>query len=200
MPRELSRREVLCIGAIGTSVSVAGCSRVRPFTQGSGESTRMVKEADGLSTMYTFTRDGDEQLKIDTSYRLQESEYGYETPFETQAWHKEGTLLNSVRYTLRPAPNTDYHPQFFLLAPNHNWPDTTFHKTEDGKGMVFNVPDLGIYADSTVMTAFSIRFHSEVDLPVRFRFIAEVNLSEEGFMAGDHTLDLDEEVELPLHE
>lgn len=200
MPGELSRREVLRTGAIGTSVSVAGCSRVLPFTRGSGESTRMSKDTDELSTMYTFTRDGEDQLKVDTSYRLHESAYGYETPFRTQVWHKRGTHLNSLRYTFRPAANTDYHPQFFLLAPNHNWPDTTFQETEGGRGMVFNVPDLGIYADSTVEAAFSIRLHSEVNLPVRLRFIAEFDLSEEGFGGGDRTLDLDEEVELPLHE
>lgn len=200
MPGELSRREVLRIGAIGTSVSLAGCSRVPPFTQEPGESTRMVQNTDELSTMYTFIRDGEEQLKIDMSYRLQESTYGYETPLHTQVWHKQGTHLNSLQYTFGPGPTTDYHPQFFLLAPNHNWPDTNFHETEDGRDMVFNVPDLGIYADSTVEASFFIRLNSDVNLPVRLRFIAEFDLSEEGFMRGDHTLDLDEELEFPLHE
>lgn len=200
MPGERSRRKVLRTGAIGTSVSLAGCPRVLPFTRGSGESMHMTRDTDDLSTMYTFTRDGEEQLKVDTSYRLQESAYGHETPFRTQVWHKRGTHLNSLRYTFRPAPTTDYHPEFFLLAPDHNWPDTSFHKTEDRKGMMFNAPDLGIYADSTVEAAFSIRINSDVNLPVRLRFIAEFDLSEAGFMGDDHTLGLDEEVELPLHE
>lgn len=200
MPGDLSRREVLRIGAIGTSISLAGCSRVLPFTEGPGESTRMRENTDEFSTMYTFIRDGDEQLKVDTSYRLQKSPYGYETPLHTQVWHKQGTHLNSLRYTFGPAPNTDYPPQFFLLAPNHNWPDTTFHETEDGRGMVFNVPDLGIYADSTVEASFFIRLNSDVNLPVQLQFIAELDLSEEGFMGGDYTLNLDEKLELPLHE
>lgn len=200
MNRVTSRRDVLRVGVIGASVSLAGCSGGLPLSSGLDRDASPAVESDDISTVFTFDHDGEGLLELQMLYSGQSKPGAYQIPIRFQVWHRDGTHLDSLRYTLRPTPQFDHPVVVSWQAPRPNWPETDFTETGDGRGVVFDVPDLGEQGSGTVVSEFAARVptngESIDELPVQFG--AEFALSGDGVLGADHDLALDEEVAIPV--
>jgi len=83
-------------------------------------------------------------------------------------WHAEGTKLDSL--TLVFSSNDMF--LLSLIAPEGRpWPKTDFHKTNDGKGVILDIPDLKFQGEGTVTLEFFLQLISDrIDLNIDVKF------------------------------
>lgn len=202
MQRGPTRRDALRVGAAGLGAALAGCTTTLGLQ--SKEHNRPEKQQDEFGVLYLW-EDGNEPLfELSIKYSGQVvSEHptpgAYEIPLRFQVWHRPGTHLDSLTYELKKAAGFEHPLLIYWEAPNRNWPDTDFKKSESGKGMTFEVPDLGRMGSGTVVSDFFVRVPTNEEtinsLPVRFQ--AEFELSE-GMIGGYDVAVEEDELEIPI--
>ena len=102
----------------------------------------------------------DNSLRVaDILIRLPSFVYGDVTqiPLTVSIWHELGTKLKSLRLTF----SSDEILSIALDVPGgYPWPNLEFHHTEDGKGVLFYVADLGLQGSGTVTPEFLVEMAS----------------------------------------
>jgi len=71
-------------------------------------------------------------------------------PIQLSIWHIEEIELDSLSLKLY---GTDYL-DVYMEAPSASWPPYTFRRAEDGKGILFQVENLGVLGVGTVVIRF----------------------------------------------
>lgn len=89
-------------------------------------------------------------------------------PVLVSIWHEEGTKLNSLELSF----SSDKILSMALeVAGGYPGSGLEFHRTSDARGVVFKVPDLGLYGTGTVTVEFLTEFYLDsLDLDVLLRF------------------------------
>lgn len=101
-------------------------------------------------------------------------------PILVSIWHAEDTELDQIALKFSMYPD---HIAMFLEAPQSSWPKAQFRKTDDGKGVVYSVEDLGFFGTGTVtmnfvMTQFSHSISSQNNL----QFTVEFSMHRKTFL------------------
>lgn len=202
MTRGPTRRDALRVGAVGVGASLAGCMT----TIGLGMETKNSpeKDQDDFGVLYLWDDENEPLFELSVSYSGQvvtaNPKLGaYEIPLRFSVWHRPGTHLDSAKYELKKAAGFEHDVLIYWEAPNRNWPDTDFKKSESGKGMTFEVPDFGRMGGGSVVSDFIARVPTNEEtinsLPVRFQ--AEFGLTEG--LIGGFDVAIEDELEIPIH-
>lgn len=100
----------------------------------------------------------------------------FEIPVLVAIWHSEDTELDYLFLKLSGTQHIDV----YLEAPaGHPWPLTRFQRSCDGKGVVFEVNDLGIQGSGTVTLQFLLKPFSGQS---NFHFEAKFSMHKEAFI------------------
>lgn len=97
-------------------------------------------------------------------------------PVLVSIWHSEETELDSLFLKFS---GTDYIQVYLEVPGARPWPSIHFEQTNDGKGVVFNVDDLGLQGTGTVTLHFLLRPFSEQH---SFYFEARFSMHKEAFI------------------
>lgn len=100
-------------------------------------------------------------------------------PILVSIWHTEDTELDSMTLTFSTYPN---HMSLYLEAPQSSWPETQFRKTNDGKGIVYSVQDLGLYGTGTVTLKLLVIQFTHSTSENNLQFTAEFSMHQETFL------------------
>jgi len=89
-------------------------------------------------------------------------------PVLVSIWHEEGTKLNSLELVFSSGKILSMALE---VAGGYPGSGLEFHRTSDGRGVVFKVPDLGLYGTGTVTVEFLTEFYVDsLDLDVFLHF------------------------------
>lgn len=195
-----SRRDALRLGSLGLGASLAGClddvPGLGPVDLGGPERTDH-----SSSTAFEFSRDGERLLSFGVIHHA-----GYRTEtgrlwFELEAWHADGTHLDSVDYHVHMPVEGDPHVEYYLQTPGgYPWPDIRLQRDREGRGIHLSVPDLAFQGSGTVRLEFVAVSHEEpANLPetIPLAVNAELTLSEEGITGLEYRARADGTVEIP---
>ena len=195
MDRELTRRAVLGLGAVGVSASIGGCSTAVPLS-GPGVGSRPEKSTSDGRTEYNFTEDGENQLAIHLRHNLQNRGGVFESPLDVQVFHNHNKFnINSIELGFKPSflPR----PDVLWKSPSFDWIETEFAEADKG-WTKFSASDLGDIGQSTFVLNFYLRYNEseEPEIPVEIGFRAEVKLARDGWFGGSKTLEIFDSFEI----
>jgi len=89
-------------------------------------------------------------------------------PILVSIWHEEGTKLNSLKLVFS---SSEILSMALEVAGGYPGSGLEFHRTSDGRGVVFNVANLGFYGTGTVEVEFLTQFYEDrLDLDVFVQF------------------------------
>lgn len=149
----VSRRQLLGTCAVGLGSALAGCSGpLHLGVTGLGEPSRTTEDRE---TNLAFRRDGEEYLTLSVLQRSSPQSSRTQLRFRLSTSHRDGTRLGSMRYHLYLADRDQDFSEFYLQTPGGRpWPEMTFERDKDGRGVHVNVPDLGFQGTGTVSLDF----------------------------------------------
>lgn len=101
-------------------------------------------------------------------------------PILVSIWHAEDTELDSLTLRFSMSPNII---TLYLEAPQSAWPETQFRQTDDAKGIIYSVEDLGFYGTGSVTLHFiMIQFSMSMNLQNSLQFTVEFSMHKKTFL------------------
>jgi hypothetical protein len=198
---DFSRRQALRAGVLGLGAGLAGCSG--PAHLGTADLTDLERNDQDGETHFTFRRSGEDYLTLSVQYHEGYRPSANQLPIRLSTWHREGTRLNALQYHLYRADQAQEFSEFYLKTPGGQpFPEMTFHRDRNGRGIRLEIPDLDFQGSGTVSLDFIIepdRSHDESG-PFILGINAEYRLAETSPLGRDFKADLAQQVELPLTE
>lgn len=194
----ISRRRAIRAGALGLGATLAGCSG--PAHLGTTDLTELERNDEDGDTHFTFRRGGDDYLTLSVQYR------GYRPSVDQlhvrlSTWHRDGTRLDSLRYHLFRADQAQEFSEFYLRTPGGSpFPEMTFQRDSDGRGVHLEVPDLDFQGQGTVSFDFIIEPDRSTDAPESFvlGIGAGFRLAETNPLGRNFNASVSQDVELPV--
>lgn len=184
-----SRRDVLRLGSLGLGASLAGCLGDVPLvgTADLGPPER----TDGRGyTSFEFSLDGEPLLSLGVLYRTGYRQETGRVRFELEAWHADGTHLDSIGYHVHMPIEGDVYVEYYLRTPGgFPWPNLHFQHDRNGEGIHLDVPDLEFQGTGTVRFKLIADVHEEPsNLPetIPLSVDAELVLTEKGIASRDY--------------
>lgn len=197
----ISRRNALRAGALGLGATLAGCSG--PAHLGTTDLTDLGRNDEDGETHFTFRRGGEDYLTLSVQYHQGYRQSVNQLPVRLSTWHRDGTRLNSLRYHLFRADRAQEFSEFYLQTPGGKpFPEMTFQRDRNGRGIHLEVPDLDFQGRGTVSLDFIIEPDRPNDAsgPFTLGIEAGFRLAETSPLGRDFKADLLQDVELPLTE
>jgi|AntRauTorcE11898_2_1112593.scaffolds.fasta_scaffold02804_5 hypothetical protein len=196
---DISRRKVLAAGVLGLGASLTGCAG--PAHLGTTELSEPERTDKDGETHFTFQRSGDDYLTLSVQYHEGYRSSTNQLPIRLSTWHRDRPRLNSLRYHLYRVDRDQQFSEFFLRTPTGNpFPEITFQRDRNGRGIRLDVPDLDFQGSGTVSFDFIIEPDRPIDASGSFvlGLNADFRLSETSPLGQDFKASVSQDIELPL--
>ncbi|WP_254280676.1 hypothetical protein [Haloarcula marina] len=196
---KISRRKALSVGGLALGSALAGCAG--PAHLGTTELTNPERNEEDGETHFTFRRDGDDYLTLSVLSQEDYRSSVNQLPIRLSVSHRDGTVLNSLTYHLYRADRDQEFSEFYLRTPGGApFPEMTFQRDSNGRGIRLAVPDLDFQGSGTVSFDFIIEPDrpAESTGPFVLGLNAEFRLSETSPLGRDFKASVSQDVELAL--
>lgn len=99
-----------------------------------------------------------------------------DVPMLVSIWHESGRLLHSLKLVFS---SNDFLRIALEVPEGYPWSSLEFHRTNNGKDVVFYVADLGVQGTGTVTLNFLVEMPSNQQ-NIDFNFYAQITMQKSG--------------------